>query len=290
MGIFSDVLLTVDFDRTMTAPDSTIPQRNLEAVRYFMENGGAFTLNTGRSVPMSTRVLNVIPVNVPFLLYNGSAAYDREKKELLQCRIIELEPEALINDLQSRFPELTVELQGTYAHHIFRKDPGWEAYCENNGCPWEYADAANIPLPFLKLALYGEFRENTVASMYQASREELELFDAATGYIEEKYGDKVDCFRACARILDIHAKGCSKLNSAKQLQNTLGRKILVCVGDAENDETMLDGADYAYCPADGVVADRYENVCCCAEGAVADVIYRKIPEILALREKTNGTV
>ena len=26
-----------------------------------------------------------------------------------------------------------------------------------------------------------------------------------------------------------------------QLQQELGRKILVCVGDAENDETMLDG-------------------------------------------------
>ena len=38
MGIFSDVLLTVDYDRTLTAPDSTIPQRNIEAIRYFMEN------------------------------------------------------------------------------------------------------------------------------------------------------------------------------------------------------------------------------------------------------------
>ena len=62
----------------------------------------------------------------------------------------------------------------------------------------------------------------------------------------------------------------------------MGKKILVCVGDAENDISMLDGADYAYCPADGVVADRYETVCNCADGAVADVIYKKIPEILGL--------
>ena len=132
MGIFSDVLLTVDFDRTMTAPDSTIPERNLEAVRYFMENGGAFTLNTGRSVPMATRFLNTLPANVPFLLYNGSAAYDREAGKLIQCRIIDLDPESVINDLQSRFPELTVELQGTYAHHIFRKDAGKLTVMEEN--------------------------------------------------------------------------------------------------------------------------------------------------------------
>lgn len=54
----------------------------------------------------------------------------------------------------------------------------------------------------------------------------------------------------------------------------------MCVGDAENDLTMLRGADYAFCPADGVVAKEFPNVCKCADGAVADVIYEKIPEIL----------
>ena len=87
-------------------------------------------------------------------------------------------------------------------------------------------------------------------------------------------------FRACARIVDLHAKGVSKLQSARKLQQELGKKILICVGDAENDITMLDGADYAFCPADGIVAQRYENVCKCADGAVADVIYKKIPQIL----------
>ena len=48
--MFSDVLMTVDFDRTFTGPDSKIPQRNLDAVAFFMENGGTFTVNTGRSV------------------------------------------------------------------------------------------------------------------------------------------------------------------------------------------------------------------------------------------------
>lgn len=281
MAQFSDVLLTVDFDRTLTAPDTTIPERNLEAIRYFMDNGGVFTVNTGRSIPMISSFRDKIPANVPLLLYNGSAAYDAAADRLSQCRSIDLDPEALIKDLQSRFPELTVELQGTYAHHIFRKNPGWEAYCENNRCPWKYADAANIPRPFLKLAMYGEFRENTVASMYEGSEEELALCDAAMEYAQSRYGDKVDVFRSCPRIIDIHAKGCSKLNAARQLQHSLGRKILVCVGDAENDVPMLDGADYAFCPADGVVANRYETVCTCAEGAVADVIYKKIPEILS---------
>ena len=65
MGIFSDVLLTVDYDRTMTDPDSKVPHRNFEAIQYFMENGGAFTLNTGRSTTTAKKLLNTLPVNAP---------------------------------------------------------------------------------------------------------------------------------------------------------------------------------------------------------------------------------
>ena len=283
MALFSDILLTVDFDRTLTAPDSTIPQRNIDAIRYFIDNGGAFTVNTGRSVPMTNWFRDKVPVNVPLLLYNGSAAYDVTTDQWSQCYPLDLDPEIIINDLQSRFPDLTVELQGTYAHHIFYNNPRWEAYCENNLCPWEYADPAKLPCAFLKLALYGEFRQNTVASMYDATEAELARFDEAVGYIEKTYGDKVDVFRACARIADLHAKGCSKLASARELQQRLGRRILVCVGDGDNDLPMMGGADYAYCPSDAIIREKFENVCSCAEGAVADVIYQKIPEILGIQ-------
>ena len=282
MALYSDILLTVDYDRTLTGPDSVIPERNIEAIRHFIDLGGSFTVNTGRSLPMTNCFRDIVPVNAPLLLYNGSAAYDMEAGKLVNCREIELDPEPLIRDLEARFPKLIVEQQGTWAHHLFHENTGWERYCENCRGPWNYADPSNVPRPFLKLAVYGEFRDNTIASMYEATEEDLALFDQAISYIQEIYGDKVDMFRACARILDIHTKGVSKINSARTLQKQLGKKILVCVGDAENDINMLDGADYAYCPADGVVADRYETVCNCADGAVADVIYKKIPEILAI--------
>lgn len=279
--MFSDILLTVDFDRTLTAPDSSIPQRNLEAIQYFMENGGAFTVNTGRSIPMSMgNIIHNVPVSAPLLLYNGSAAYDVNTKELSLCRPIDLDSRTVVMDIQNKFPGVTLEIQGIDAHYIFRKDEGWQSYCENNGCPWKYADFDDIPGPFLKFSFYGEFRENTVASMYEATPEELELIEEVISYIERTYGDKVEVFRSCPRIIDMLAKGSSKLRLARDLQKMLGRKTLICVGDAENDLAMLEGADFSFCPADGLVADRFENVCPCAEGAIADVIYNKIPDIL----------
>ncbi len=281
MGIFSDILLTVDFDRTLTAPDATIPERNIEAIRYFMENGGTFTVNTGRSVPMCLHnVIPFVPVNAPLLLYNGSAAYDVQTKKLTQFSPIELDAAQLLRDLQAHFPQLPLEIQGVNAHYLLCPNAQWEKFSENNRCAWDYATPESIPQPFIKASFYGEMRQTTVADMYEATTEELQLFAQVEDYIRQTYGDKVDVFRACARIVDIHAKGVSKLRSAKLLQQELGKKILICIGDAPNDITMLDGADYAYCPADGMIADRYETVCNCAEGAVADVIFKKIPAIL----------
>ena len=281
MGMYSDVLLTVDFDRTLTAPDSTIPERNLEAIRYFMGNGGVFTVNTGRSLPMSERnIIGKVPVNAPLLLYNGSGDFDTRTGEMARCSTIPLDPRVVLTDIQAQFPQLRVEVQSHIGHHLLIKDAGWEAYCDNNHCRWSYITPETVPQPFIKFAVYGEFRENTVASMYEATKEELEMFDRLQAYIAAHYGEAVDMFRACARILDMHAKNCGKLNAARALQKKLGRKYLVCVGDAENDLSMLEGADYAYCPADGVVADRFPQGCPCGEGAVAEVIYEKIPGFL----------
>ena len=224
--MFSDILLTADFDRTLTAPDSAIPQRNLDAIRWFLDNGGTFTVNTGRSVPMSKRnIIPCVPVNAPLLLYNGSGAYDTEKGEMTLCRPLPLDPD-VVKQVQEAFPDLNVEIQAVDAHYLVRRNAGWEDYCANNGCAWRYLEPREIPGPFLKFSVYGQFRENTVASMYQATEAELARFEEAIRYIEENFGDRVDVFRACARIADIHAKGCSKLRAARALQRRLGKKVL----------------------------------------------------------------
>ena len=66
--MFSDILLTVDCDHTLTDIQSNIPQRNLDAIRWFIERGGtkpflgdldwaegAMALPTGESVKVMVR-------------------------------------------------------------------------------------------------------------------------------------------------------------------------------------------------------------------------------------------
>ena len=283
MGFFSDVLLTVDYDRTLTAPDSTIPQRNLEAIRYFIENGGAFTVNTGRSVPMTKVFRDIVPVNAPLLLYNGSAAFDLAENRLTFCHAIDLDLWKTVRRCEALFPDLTVEIQGLKAHYRFSENPGWDAFSDHQLCARAFAQPGDDLGPFLKFTLYGQFRDVTVASMFEGSEEERRRMDEAEETLRREFGDKCEVFRAAMRIIDIHAKGVSKARSARQLQAQLGRKILVCIGDGNNDLPMMFDADYAYAPADATIADRFETVCDCGKGAVADVIYEKIPGILSKR-------
>lgn len=278
--MFSSILLTVDFDRTLTAPDTTIPQRNIDAIKAFMAKGGTFTVNTGRSVPMIAPYADEIPINAPMLLYNGSAAYDWGKKEFAFAKEIDLPMWETIQALVAQFPDLTVELQGVKAHYTFSENKPWEAYCRNNGCTYDYAKPGDDVGPFLKLALYGTFHDDTVAGLYTGTAEEMARMDEVERLLNEKYSAYCEVFRACPRIIDLHAKGVSKANIARYMQKELGKKTLVCVGDGENDIPMLSDADAAFCPGDAIVKDRYENVCNCAEGAIADVIYEKIPALL----------
>lgn len=279
--MFSDVLLTVDFDRTLTGPDSVIPERNLQAIRYFMENGGSFTVNTGRSVNTFRAQMDLVPTNAPLLLYNGSAAY--MNGEFVYTYPIDLNMWQVLEQVAAEFPEMNLEVQGLDAHYILQPRPEYIDFYRGMGWEYKTAKPGDDLGPFVKFALFGKPYYNRVATMYDYTPEELAAFDRAEARILELWGDQVVTFRAAPRIIDVHAKGVSKIRAARDLQARLGKEILVCVGDAENDATMLDGADYAYCPSDGVVADRYENVCPCGEGAVADVIYKKIPAILEIQ-------
>ena len=280
MALFDDVLLTVDYDRTLTGPDSVVPQRNWDAIAYFVENGGTFTMNTGRSTTTMRDLLYTMPNNAPLLLYNGSAAWDKDR--LIDLKLIDLPLWEVLDTVGAAFPEMNLEIQAVDNHYLLNPRPEFVALYDKMHWGWAEAEHGKDYGPFIKFAAYGPVRKPFMSNMYQCSDADQARFDELDAFLRERWGDKVEVFRAAPRIIDVHAKGVSKGVAAVELKKKLGKKILVCVGDADNDITMLDAADYAFCPADGVVAARYETVCNCGEGAVADVIYKKIPEILGI--------
>lgn len=268
--MYSDILLTVDFDSTLTARDGSIPERNLEAIRYFIANGGAFTVNTGRSYVSFRRFLDVVPVNAPLLLLNGSAAW--ENGMFSQVKSITMDLWDTIYAVRERFPSVNLELQAPDMHYLIAPTQSYADYYSRRPIPHRVLSLGE-PFPeFVKLGLYGDVH----GGLGLSEQEEKPLFDELTQFLRDTLGNDLEIYRATPRIINIHAKGVSKASAARALQKTLGRKTLVCVGDEGNDIAMLDEADFAFCPGDAEVADRYENVCPCSDGAIADVIYEKL--------------
>lgn len=282
MALYDDFLITADYDHTLTGPDGTIPERNLEAIRYFTENGGAFTVNTGRSGVTARELMERVPANVPFLLMNGSAKV--YKGECLELHPIDLDPWEVLNWLAAEFPEVDVEVQDLQYHYLRNPSPARVESHRKAGWPFQTVEPGDDVGPFAKFNVFlpGQTLQDALANLHSQDDKVL-LFDRIQARLEELWGDKLVVFRSGTHLLNVHARGCSKIRAARELQRALGRKYLVCVGDAGNDVPMLDGADFAYCPSDGAVADRYENVCSSGKGSVADVIYQKIPEILGIQ-------
>ena len=271
---FSDILLVSDFDRTLTAPDSSIPAANLEAIRRFMDRGGLFTVGTGRSVPMYRPYREIIPTNAPLILYNGAAAYDYDTETLSEAVWMPTGRE-LLEYLTERFPELWLEVQGVDAHYLIGADRAREAFYRAQGVSARTVSVADAPARYHKLALFGAFRGNDVGQFFRGTPEEEAWFGACQDRIMRDW-PMLRADRAAMKIIDLQDKNASKGRAARALAKRLGRKLLVCAGDAMNDASMLQEADLAFAPADCAPELRALGTCTlvrpCAEGSVAGVV------------------
>ena len=75
MGKFDGVLLASDYDGTLYDSHGIITEEVRAAIRYFTDNGGRFTVCTGRS-KQGFHAYSPDYINAPVLLANGAMAYD----------------------------------------------------------------------------------------------------------------------------------------------------------------------------------------------------------------------
>ena len=71
MGKFDGLLLVSDFDDTLYDFQHRVPPRNIEAIRYWIQEGGRFTVATGRAHRTFAPYAHLAPINAPVVLSNG---------------------------------------------------------------------------------------------------------------------------------------------------------------------------------------------------------------------------
>lgn len=279
MAIFSNCLLVSDFDHTLTDHSGTIPQTNLDAITYFMEHGGAFTICTGRSLPMSRYRFADIPMNAPLLFCNGAAAFDLKTEQLLFCHPMPDDCVELMQYYEQHYPQLRLEVHCLDKHYIFNGSDRRDNYLRRQHADFVHATWDIVPDPKVKFSVYYKHEDQfSVSPESDVARQFLEL----EADINRRGGGRYTAINSLPGMVEVQRAGTSKGIAARELAQQLGRSLLICAGDATNDLSMLEEADLPFLASDGdprMFGRGFRLAAPCNDGTIADAI-RQVEEIL----------
>ena len=260
---FHDILLVSDFDYTLTKSDHSIPRENIAAIERFIQAGGAFTVATGRAKATFAQYHSQIPTNAPCIVANGAMIYDFGRDQPLHLSPLDEYERGAIRALASRFCRITTLLLES-GPEVYLPDEVYAA-AENDYTLKHYAETGvaarraaldSIPLPWLKAVFTGG--EDTLHALEQAAGE------LGVGGV-----------RSFSFMFEIQNRDTDKGKAARWLADRLGRRTLVCAGDAPNDLAMLREADVAFVPESAAEEMRLDGFRVSAHidlGTIADIV------------------
>ncbi len=263
---FDGIMIITDLDGTFFNSKSEIAKRNMEAVEYFKENGGLFTIATGRS-PFSPAWLSEIfsPLtNAPAILCNGAFCYNFKKAERI-CEI-ELNYEKateIAMAVHRDFPEITVRLSTASGEYSLSREESIEII---NG---KYCVTGKNPLPI----------KNWARVSFDGDAEST---DRVREHFHEEYSKYFALMKPCPIIYEFQDIRATKGQALDRLRDYLKSSGFIkndleiyAVGDYENDLDLLTHADIAACPENAIESVKKISkiqLCHCDDGAIADLI------------------
>ena len=284
MGKYTGILLVSDWDRTVTAPDRTIPPANTEAVLRFMEEGGLLSIATGHTRVSHGSRWAELPTNAPHIVFNGAEIYDYRTETSIWQGPLPESAEGLFASLLERHLQLHFEIQCPGESYVFGEDMGLAEIMKKMGVPIRVAPLAEVPRPWIQFAVSGSPGSSRKTEpgeeepdWFRYSNEEIDVLFG--GIAAEINGPGTGCqaSRSLPFLIEAQAEGCSKGETARRLLELLGCHTLVCCGDAMNDLSLLRAADRAFVAGDGakeLLDMGYEVAVPSGEGVLADAIAR----------------
>ncbi len=275
MGKFDAVLLASDFDNTLVytqgaldagLPDlPPMPARNREALAYFTQNGGRFSVSTGRALPAFARYAAELPINAPCIIANGAGLYDFRTEEYVFTAFLREETRAHVAALLERFPALPFEIYHTdrriHAMHPNRFIVNHEHLTRAKTVTIDSFDEVDFPL---------------VKLLFEDERDRL---DEVNDFIRaQSWGGEYELIYSSDHLLEMTARGATKGGMVLRLAELLGvaRDDVYCIGDHSNDVSMAEVSAIRFAPANAIdemkALPGMRIVSHCADGAIADVV------------------
>lgn len=236
MKIFEGKMILTDLDGTYLFDDHHISAENRAAVEYFIENGGLFSIATGRSKAGMEHFFPELRINAPAIIYNGSVIYDFERKADVLDTCVGEQGFRLCKALETAFPQAGIEVYAKHQPYVAQDSEHTRRHFANVKMPWNPCPAEAIPQPWLSLVLTGE----------------RDLLPQLVAFIEERFPGQFFLQYSSWHMLEVMHPEANKGAAARHLCELLGIKPenLYVAGDGLNDIQLLNSAFHSCAPAD----------------------------------------
>lgn len=251
MGKFSGILIGTDWDGTLYC-NETISEENMKAIRYFQENGGLFTICSGRYYEFLKQFTHIVHPNTYTVCYNGGLITNIDTNEVLYSGFCD----GYVFEIVDKILKLGIPYHSVNIYDDVMPKPQ-ELTVE------EYINGKE------------SFKNKNIYKVL------LKTDTPANGELGSKLANELDlrdyiAVRSWEVSLEIMKKENAKGIAMKRIAEVTGARLTVGVGNYENDIELLKETDISY-----AVADAPDNVKAYAkriahnslDSALAHIIY-----------------
>ncbi|MFI3226363.1 MAG: HAD family hydrolase [Clostridia bacterium] len=266
MKKFDGIYLFTDVDGTLASVHDEIPQKNIEAVEYFTQNGGTFSVATGRYLG-DVDMLNVLNINGLSILNNGACIYDFANKKIVRTQSLPNQSVQPLVDFCKANQELGLLIVNDEGYIIPIFDDIKRPIFHSRH---EVRDISEIKLPYYKILIVenGDIYE-IIKKLRKSDIFGIDIVQTGHNSIEivPKNVSKGDTFLEICKKYDIK------------------KEQTYFVGDSFNDVTMMQNAGFS-----GAMNEAHELVKNEADVVVCDFEQGSIYHMVKLIEKKTNEI
>lgn len=232
---FNGYVIITDLDGTLLNSNKNVSKENIEAINYFIENGGDFSVATGRVIEATEEYLTDIKINLPIIVYNGGIIYDYNNKKILTEKYLNKKEKCVTKEILRDFDNIGIEIYANRKLYVL-KDSGHSKRSATEMLDIIYDVKDDLFLDdWNKVLIVGE--RDVIDNIEKNFYDKYKLKGTRSG-------------RTSFEILpENESKGQALKNIIKMFD--LNSKRVICIGDNMNDLELLKEAAFSFCPENG---------------------------------------
>ena len=230
---FKGITIISDMDGTLLTEEKTIKQENLNAIKYFRDNGGTFTLASGRIYKKMTKYSCVLEIPNPIISHNGAVLYDFNTDTVLYKAHLDGDYKNVISEIYEKHPYMGVEVYTEHDVNFIKYNEFIKKHVEDE----EFAD--NIEN--IKWYDFSELSGDWCKILMANSKANNDILEKE---LPNQYPD-FNFVRSEAHYYEILPNNVSKGSAAKRLLELMSKQTdkFYAIGDNMNDAELLQASD-----------------------------------------------